>query len=168
MKTNNLVSPYISPHAAVHVDEEWAYTDETNCIFLSLFIHSSFYLHFIEFHFYGWDRNGKEKCFGMKKNEIKSSSKHKLMNWENCFCFFSSIIFSFSSFLFPIFVFLLIYFHFSLPFFTLSIKRWGRVRKKMLLNCTNPLQLLVYSYIKVHLTPILFSSFFIYFSFILF
>lgn len=78
--------------------------------------------------------------------------------------FFSSIIFSFSSFLFPIFVFLLIYFHFSLPFFTLSIKRWGRVRKKMLLNCTNPLQLLVYSYIKVHLTPILFSSCFLFIS----
>jgi hypothetical protein len=59
-----------------------------------VFIHLSFYLHFIEFHFYGWDRKGKERCFGMKKNEIKSSSKHKLMNWENCFCCFFPRLFS--------------------------------------------------------------------------
>ena len=66
MKTNNLVSPYIKPHAAVHVEEEWASTGWDKLHFL-VFIHLSFLFTFYWVSFLWTRQNEKEMLWHEEK-----------------------------------------------------------------------------------------------------
>lgn len=103
MKTNNLVSPYITPHAAVPYEGRRMNIYGWDKLHFLVFIHLSFYLHFIEFHFYGWDRKRKEMLWHEEKWNKKQLQTQidELGKLLLLFFYFFSIIFSFSSFLFP-------------------------------------------------------------------
>lgn len=114
-----------------HVKEdEWTSTDETNCIFLSLFIYRFIYI-LLSFIFMDETERKKRKLWHEEKwNKKQLQTQIDELGKLLLLFFPSSIIFSFSSFLFPnLSSFCLIYFHFSQPFFTLSIIQWGWGKK---------------------------------------